>query len=150
HARPLPLSLAPFTRAPPHPPPPPPPPPDRLPPHRQPVHPAVARLALAEDQRQRPAGQHQDAQRRPLPLRRRVMVPPLGRLALRVGPPFFPPASIPPRSPWPWRRRRSPASPGRPGSAGGRLGRYRRRRRSPSTSSAVWPSGCVAGGSPGG
>ncbi len=47
--------------------------------------------------RQRAPGQQQDAQRRPLPFRRRVMVQPLGGFPRRIAPAFFPPASIHPR-----------------------------------------------------
>src|SRR5262249_14071581 len=76
--------------------------PHREPPHFQSIRPEIAGFLRAEDQRQGTARQDQNAQRRPLPLRRWVMIPCLGGFTFRVGSGFFPPESNHPRLPSPW------------------------------------------------
>ena len=68
--------------------------PDLGPPHPQRIDPGVAGLVRTEQEHQRPAGHHQDAEWGQLLLRRRVMVPALGHLTGGVGPGFSPPDVI--------------------------------------------------------
>src|SRR5271170_5340165 len=69
------------------------------PPQLEPIDPKIARLLRAEEDGQRSRRQHQDAQRRPFPRRRRIMIPALRSLAVRAGPGFSPHERNRPRSP---------------------------------------------------
>ena len=121
-----------------------------VPPPPQPVRPQVARLPRAEEQGQRPGRHHQDAERGPLPGRRRVVVPPLGRRPVTGRPGFSPRGRTPPRPPSPSCRPRFPASRGRPRPPPGRPRRWRRWRRCRPSSSAAGPSAPGPAGSPSG
>ena len=80
----------------------------------------------------------QDAQRRPLPRRRRVVIQALRRLTVRAGPGFSPRKSIPPRSPSLSYPSKSPASPDL-SAPPSRPERWRRSHPCPASSSAACP-----------
>ena len=82
------------------------------PPHLEPIDPKITRLLGAEDDGQRSRRQHQNAKRRPFPLRRWIMIPAFRGLAIRAGSGFSPHERNRLRSPLLSYRRIFPGCPG--------------------------------------